>query len=314
MGKSNRFTHDAFAKRVFSNPKIFSELVEQFCPKSITTNINLASLELVPMAHVTEEFKQLFPDLAFDCKLVGGRAARLIFLLENKTHLTRFPQVQLFQYQSARWAETAETERFLAPILPIILYHGQKKWKKKPFSASFGPLPSEFQAWLPSLDYVLIDLAAFSDEQLLELKQSRLVNSLLVMKHCYDKRWLLENMESVFMPREFYISSEDRGHFFADLFHYFCEQVQIKSQKEHGEIVSKIKKIMKEQDEDYFSLYDSIVLEGLTEGKIEGKIEAIRGFLLEFPDYPDYRIAKILNCTEDLVRTVRAEFRQSSLN
>lgn len=309
-------THDAFAKKVLSDPVIFGELVSQLCPPGLVRHLKIGSLKLLPSEHISPEMQRLLPDLSFSCRWGDGRLARLDFLLENKTHVPRFPQIQLLEYQSARWAETDLKARNLLPIIPIILYHGPRKWGKRPFLDYFGQIPVEFEPFLPQSDYILIDLSTYSDAQIMGLKQSKLVNSLMVMKHGFDQDYLVQFPENIFMFPVEHESTEEGRAFLMSLFQYFCDRIRLESTVKKETVITKIAEIMKPAGGtllDYIEeKFSAIGMEkGMEKGAQMNLIKNINGMIREFPEASDARIALACTCSVELVRRIRTE---STLN
>ena len=162
--------HDKFAKTVFSNRAIFIDLVQQLCPPGIAELIDYDTVQLIDNGHVDDKLAEHFSDLNYECRLLDGRPAVILFLMENKTNVPKHPHVQLMRYQLGRWEKAVVGKAKKLPlVLPILLYHGQRKWPNRPFSSSFDKLPESFEPFLPRLNYILLDLSMFNDRQLLGL-------------------------------------------------------------------------------------------------------------------------------------------------
>lgn len=221
--------HDKFAKSVFSDTSIFGDLLRQFLPGKIAGQVDYSTLKLLENGHVTEQISEHFSDLVYECRLLDGHPATMLFLMENKTNAPRFPHVQLNKYQQGRWEKAIiEKAKKLPLVIPIVLYHGQRRWPNRPFSASFDQFPDGFEVFLPTLNYILIDLSKFPDGLLLGLQPTPLINALVMLKHCYDSDFLKNHPEIIFIhgPK---INNTDHGKFFLNvLVEYFTKMTQLR--------------------------------------------------------------------------------------
>ena len=142
-------THDIFAKKVFSDKTVFAELLRQFCPPDMARRLDYETLEPGDTAFINRDFGEGFMDLVFDCRLTDGQPTSIIFLLENRTHIPRFKELQLLYYQVCKWIRLGPEVKKLPPVIATVLYHGKRAWKKQPFLASYWPLASHFSAVHP---------------------------------------------------------------------------------------------------------------------------------------------------------------------
>jgi len=62
----------------------------------------------------------------------------------------------------------------------------------------FELVDQHLRPYLPSFEYYLVDLSKYSDEQILNLKHSFLINALLTFKHYRQKSYILEKIELIF--------------------------------------------------------------------------------------------------------------------
>jgi hypothetical protein len=78
--------------------------------------------------------------------------------------------------------EQLKQKKKLSPIVPIIIYQGKKRWKIRDLSTYFGKsIPESLLRYLPRFDYHLTHVNALSDEVILALGKSLLVNALFMI-------------------------------------------------------------------------------------------------------------------------------------
>ena len=74
--------------------------------------------------------------------------------------------------------------------MPIIIYHGKRKWIIKPFSSYFGDVDEEFHRFIDPCDYYLTNLQDYSDEMIHTFTNMFLMKSFLALKHHTDKQYI----------------------------------------------------------------------------------------------------------------------------
>jgi len=132
--------HDQLFKQTLSIRSEAKALVQLFLPKWLTNNLDFRSFKLSPNSFISESLSEYFTDMVYEVRWKQKKEALFVsFLMEHKS----YP--------------------------PIVIYHGDKGWKKRTFS-DFFHLPDErLKQYLPSFDYELIDLTTISDEYLMNI-------------------------------------------------------------------------------------------------------------------------------------------------
>jgi Putative transposase, YhgA-like len=149
-----------------------------------------------------------------------------------------YPHLQLFQYILSRWLKTFyektknERRQKLPLMIPIILYHGTKKWDFKPFLGCLGFLPPGFERFIPEINYILIDLSKVTDATILALKNTPLLNVLILLKHTYDKKWLKENVKIVVTNGHQLMTDEQTSSLFKSIIGYYGKRIDLRIENE----------------------------------------------------------------------------------
>jgi predicted transposase/invertase (TIGR01784 family) len=152
-------SHDKFFKETFSRTDITADFLQACLPGDIHAKLDLSSLRRKTDSHTDEQLNEHFADLIFSI-LCDGKPIRITLLLEHKSYPVKYPHFQLNRYLLNVWEQQIRQKNKLTPILPIIIYHGQSRWQKRPLSAYFPGIAIELTTYLPAFDYVLIDLGA----------------------------------------------------------------------------------------------------------------------------------------------------------
>ncbi len=100
------------------------------------------------------------------------------------------PHVQLLNYLAGAYHIQSKKKGRLQHVIPIVFYHGKRKYSKKKMLSYFSEAPSGTIKYLPLFEYFLIDMASYSDEKLWSLGNSFLSATMLTMKHYKDPVWL----------------------------------------------------------------------------------------------------------------------------
>lgn len=110
-------------------------------------------------------------------------------LFEHKSAPDAWVGFQLFRYEARIWEQALQEKvKKLPPIFPLVLYHGQTRWRA---ARNFGALIEwrEAQAlrqYVPEFEYHLIDLSAFSDAEIKGAVFLRV--GLLLLKYIFSRR------------------------------------------------------------------------------------------------------------------------------
>lgn len=152
--------HDAVFKVFFGDAKIAKSYLLNYIPDELHKKIDFAVFEKSDTAYVNGRFGLSFSDMVYNTQLIGGGFARILFLFEHKSYLPTLPIfLQLLDYFLQIWEDDIKNARPLSFIIPIVVYHGKRRWEKKPFSEYFPGLPEVFQRFIPNFDFVLTDLS-----------------------------------------------------------------------------------------------------------------------------------------------------------
>jgi hypothetical protein len=141
-------------------------------------------------------------------------------------------------------------------ILPIVLYHGKSAWTIPKFEDLFGHLPEILKRFLPNFDIIVIDLAKYRGQQIIDTKAGLLVNMLLLLRHSFDRDYLVKNVDLLLLGLEDYDADSEYWHFVHSLFVYFLTRLKNNSM-EKAAVVEKIQ--AKQKKKGFYSMYDAIV-------------------------------------------------------
>ena len=196
-------------------------------------------------SHIDEELQEHLSDIVYYCRWKSKTSVRISLLFEQKSYPEKYPHLQLLRYLLGTWEYDLREEQPLTVTIPIIVYHGKKRWNYKSFPAYF-PIPktdteSPLNRYIPKFDYHLTDLSHYSDEQLLALKMGYLVNTLLALKHRRDEEYIKNHFERIFVYSEHYWVTEQGRNFLKIVVVYVLQTTEL-SRKEVEGLVKKLPK------------------------------------------------------------------------
>jgi predicted transposase/invertase (TIGR01784 family) len=195
--------HDEFFKATFGRREIALDYLQHMLPAGLHQVLDLSKLERVNGSFVPPALKEYFSDMVYQCPLKDAKqvgSVSPVFLFEHKSKYTSRPHLQLLRYLLDAWDEQLQNKKKLTPIIPIVVYHGVKKWKMRAFSSYFGNnLPPSLMPFLPSFDYIFTHINELSDAQILALGDGPLINTFLMFKYIHNPDFILQNASLIFV-------------------------------------------------------------------------------------------------------------------
>ncbi|MEA3496017.1 MAG: Rpn family recombination-promoting nuclease/putative transposase, partial [Bacteroidota bacterium] len=120
----------------------------------------------------------------------------------------------------------------LTAVIPIIFYHGKKKWDNKGFEEYFGNIDNELQNFIPKFDYELIDTSTYSDKELREhFDNIELQVGLLIMKNIFNEQKMLEQIGHLSEQINELLRTKEGKDFFDSISVYMLNSTEITSDK-----------------------------------------------------------------------------------
>jgi hypothetical protein len=178
MTAASRPDHDALHHRLFSHPGVVAQLLREFVAGPGGTGLDLADLDLDGMERLNAKFhagegQRREGDMIWRIPRRGGEDTYLVLLLEFQSTSDRYMALRVLTYATLLWQQLISERRLepggrLPPILPVLLYNGDSRWRAPVDLVDLVGLPgaSPLWRWQPRLRYHLIDIGAFSDAEL----------------------------------------------------------------------------------------------------------------------------------------------------
>lgn len=298
--------HDRLLRYAFSQRQVVLDYLNNFIDKKIVSHFDLRTIRLESGAYIDKDLKEFASDLEFSIewkkKTRKKIEAKIYVLIEHKSYVPEFIHVQLLNYMTNKWMDDIKNKRPLTLVLPIVIYHGKKKWKYQQFSEYFK-LPNEyFSEFIPKFEYLLTDLGDYSDDDITSLNVGYLMNTFLLLKHARDQEYVRQNIYTLLVSGV--QPNIESGKNFVNVFSVYITKTTTFTRKELYQTVEdlpeKIKNIA-------MSTYDMLINEGKKEGEMESEMRIIASLIKKFPDFDDKEIAEAASVKISLVKKVRKQ-------
>ena len=193
---------DSLYHRLFSHPLMVEGLVREFVPDAMTAGIDFTRMETVNAKFHARAGKRRDGDVVWRLPTHGGSDIYLYILLEFQSRIDRWMAVRMQVYVGLLWQQIIKENRLkhhdrLPPVLPIVLYNGDRPWDAPTGLADLITLPvgSALWHWQPQLRYHLLDEGAFSQDDL--TRRDSLAALLFRLEHCHTPEELVHLIDEV---------------------------------------------------------------------------------------------------------------------
>ncbi|MGF7217129.1 putative transposase/invertase (TIGR01784 family) [Spirosoma lacussanchae] len=187
--------HDKFFKEAFSQPEVLIDFLHLFAPEAVCERIDYATLVREADSFTDDQLAEHFADLVFSAQY-GEQSIRLVLLLEHKSYTEEHPHFQINRYLLNVWESQLKQKQPLTPVLPVIVYHGKRRWKQRRVADYFAPVDESLRVYLPDFDYLLVDLSTLSDERLPLLRSDYARLTAILLQNSRRKRELARLLDT----------------------------------------------------------------------------------------------------------------------
>jgi predicted transposase/invertase (TIGR01784 family) len=160
--------HDEFVKQYLSEKETAASLFREHLPHHISRNIDYGSLEIAKDTFVDSKLSEFLSDLLYKVNIKKS-ASFIYVLIEHKSDQKIVTGFQLLQYMVHIWELFLKQNRKskkLPVIIPLVIYHGTRKWKFNTDFISLFDVPENMEEYVPNFKYNLCDISHISDEEI----------------------------------------------------------------------------------------------------------------------------------------------------
>ena len=197
--------HDAAFRSAFRDRELAKDFFRNYLPEKFTRHIDFNALEITDGTYVDEKLKDKHSDIVYKIR-INGLTAFLYLLFEHQSTPNPMMVFRLLCYMVNLWKEYADQhpdEQRLPFVMPVVLYHGTKKWtspmhfsemfhdkkgkKVKKEKEDHSPWHRDFSVFIPDFTYELYDLSKYPDDMLMLGNSTAITAVLLIFKHIFDE-------------------------------------------------------------------------------------------------------------------------------
>jgi predicted transposase/invertase (TIGR01784 family) len=262
---------DKFFKEIQKVKENAADLINETLPADIVEKLDLSSLKLENSSYTDEKLSEYFSDLVYTCTF-NKTKIKMALLFEHKSYPADYPHIQLLKYLIGIWESSIKKDKKLIFVLPIIFYHGKKKWNLKKFSDYFAGVDQSLFNFIPNFDYLLTDLSLYDDHQIINEMFKREINKAfcLVMKHYHDEDYLENNLYDIFsiLSNKINFKSDEKNGIIS-IVYYIMYNTEI----DEKYIKETLEKISPEGGQLIMTTAMKLIHQGKEEGKKEAKRE-----------------------------------------
>ncbi len=264
--------HDKFFKEMFSYVENARHLIQVNFPPDILQKLDLNSLYLEDKSYIDSKLEEGFSDLVYSCNYGKNKKVKINLLFEHKSKQSDNDEAQILYYIASANMQAKKQQKHREVILPIVFYHGQKPWRKRPYHKLFGETDTVLQKYIPAFNYVLIDLSQFTDEQIdaLYLQKDILRTAILLFKYIQNTRETILKIEKIFNFAETFSENQESENQLKTIFIYLFNNL---NKEEAMKTIEKLNKTNIRKTKGFVSYADTLLQEGRQEGRQEGKEE-----------------------------------------
>jgi hypothetical protein len=161
--------HDPSYKLLFSHRDLVADLIRGFVHEDWVAQLDFATLQRVNEIGISHDLREREDDMIWRLRW-GERWVYVYLLLEFQSTIDRFMAVRLLTYLGLLYQDLAAAGEIsagtpLPPVLPIVLYNGERAWwAKTSLDALIEPgLPEQLRRWQPQMRYLLLDEQRLAD-------------------------------------------------------------------------------------------------------------------------------------------------------
>lgn len=178
--------HDTIYKLLFSHDRMVRDLLVGFLPGEWTAALDMDSLEKMNGSYVTDDLRGRHGDAVWRVRW-GEDWLYVYLLLEFQSSVDRFMALRIMVYTGLLHQDLIRrnelgADRRLPPVLPVVLYNGEPRWRAP---TEVRPLiqapPDGLERYQPDQAFLLIDEGAYSADDRQPL--NNLVAALFRLEH-----------------------------------------------------------------------------------------------------------------------------------
>ncbi|MDP3534590.1 MAG: Rpn family recombination-promoting nuclease/putative transposase [Halomonas sp.] len=188
--------HDHSYKLLFSHPEMVRDLLTGFVKEAWVEQLDFSTLEKVSGSYVTEDLRDREDDIIWRARW-GDDWLYVYLLLEFQSSEDAHMAVRIMTYLGLLYQDLIRQHAFtpsgkLPPVLPVVLYNGEKRWKAAQNVADLVErVPGGLERYRPNLAYLLLDEGAIVSDPAWSDQMRNVAAALFRLEHNRDEQDML---------------------------------------------------------------------------------------------------------------------------
>ena len=287
--------HDEAVKEYFSDIETAKSFFTEYLPADIVNNVDFNTMRICKDSFLNKKLAKYFSDILYQADL-NNIDLFIYLLIDHKSREEPFMGFQFLKYMIRIWElylkqnKKAET---LPVVIPIVIYHGSKKWEVDKRFTSFFKAPGYLQEYIPDFNYRIYDISHIPDE---EIRGEVLLRVLfMTLKYIFTQELNYKLREEIF-PLFLELEDKKKGTEYLEvLLRYLTRSARSLQEKELNQSVTQL-------FEKGGNLMQTIASKWKKEGKKEEKLETARRMLLN--NFSVEQVITATGLTEEEVKSL----------
>ncbi len=163
--------HDAGYKRLFSHRDMVADLLSGFVQEPWVQEVRLETLERVSGSYVSDELREREDDIVWRVQW-RDQWLYVYLLLEFQSTVDRYMALRIMVYVGMLYQDLIRAKKLpkngrLPPVLPIVLYNGDKRWTAaRDVRELMEELPRGLERYRPRIRYLLLEERQYDEAEL----------------------------------------------------------------------------------------------------------------------------------------------------
>ena len=263
--------HDKFFREVFSQEEYARDLLLATLPQGIVGRLDLRKIIVENTSMIDGVHSEQRSDLLIRTSM-GSSPALVYILVEHKSYADRWSVFQLLKYMVRIWERErrkSNATKSLPTIIPVLFYHGTRKWRMPLDFASYFAPAEELRSHIPDFRPVMIDLQSMEDLDFRGSKRIQAALKTLKYSRANLRAYLVEILRSLMAAP---MDDKHRA-FLESLFGYI---LAVGTDIDEWDVNRAFLFVgSHEAREVYMTLAEQLIARGKEKGKEEGKREGM---------------------------------------
>lgn len=309
--------HDRSYKLLFSEPRTVHDLLTGFVKEEWVERLDFDSLEKVSSTFVTDDLRDREDDVIWRVRF-GDEWLYVYLLIEFQSTVDPFMSLRIMTYVGLLYQDLVKQNKLtwqgkLPPVLPIVLYNGERRWNAALDVAELvQPVPGGLEHYRPTLPYLLLDEGAIVANEQWSEETRNVVSAIFRLEHHRSQQDAIDLIGLLVQWLQAPEQTQLRRHFVIWIRRVLLpswvpedEETEWQALDDLSEVHNMLAERAKKWPEQW---KQQGLQQGRQEGRQEGRLETARN-LIRDTQLTDDAIAKAADLDIARVRELRAELK-----